>query len=423
MDVAAGPSARLAPVALVADPELIHGRRIGELLRQEGYRVIECDNYQHLLDLFMQEHPEVVFLAVGPSAGGGLTVIRELKIHCSTHFVPVVVVSSVADDWFLAKCIEAGCDDVLVKPVRRSMLRARLRAMEKAKGVHDEVRRRHQELRRLYSIVERNQEIAAHVFSKVVMEENQAIDDLRLFLRPAARFSGDLLLSARSPSGALYVLLGDFTGHGLAAALGAVPASQIFRAMTAKGFECKQIVQELNRKLHALLPTGMFMAASLLLTACSQTNQVTEVADSVPPTEAPTKEPTSTSTEVPTEVPTETPVPPTPTVAPPPILLDYLDGAVVTSVDSLDTRTGWELYAGSISDGYLELIGNDWNGLMKRGSIAEGEGTIINFKYEKGSVFEVYYDYGQWYTDPYRRFGIYILSGFPAANLYLGKNG
>ncbi len=265
MDAAAVSGTSLAPVALVADPEVVHGRRMGELLRHEGYRVIECDSYGALPDLFAQEDPEVVFLTVDPEADGGLTAIRELKTRRSTHFVPVVVVSSVTDDWFLARCLEAGCDDVLVKPVRKSMLRARLRAMEKAKVVHDEVRRRHQELRQLYSIVERNQEIAAHVFSKVVMEENQAVEDLRLFLRPAARFSGDLLLTGRSPSGALYVLLGDFTGHGLAAALGAVPASQIFRAMTAKGFDCRQIVQELNRRLHALLPTGMFMAACLLL--------------------------------------------------------------------------------------------------------------------------------------------------------------
>ena len=264
MDAAAVPGTTLAPVALVADPDPAHGRRIGEVLRQEYYKVVECNDYQQLSESFAQTRPDVVFVTVMPSTTAGLTAIRDLKSDLGASFVPLVAVTSVADDWFLSKCLEAGCDDVLLKPVRSSMLRARLRAMEKAKVVHDEVRRRHQELRQLHSIVDRNQEIAAHVFSRVVMEENQAIDDLRLFLRPAARFSGDLLLTARSPSGALYVLLGDFTGHGLAAALGAVPASQIFRAMTAKGFGCKQIVQELNRKLHTLLPTGMFMAACLL---------------------------------------------------------------------------------------------------------------------------------------------------------------
>jgi len=59
-------------------------------------------------------------------------------------------------------------------------------------------------------------------------------------------------------------MLGDFTGHGLAAALGALPASEVFRAMTAKGFSAHLILAGINKKLCNLLPTGMFFAVQFI---------------------------------------------------------------------------------------------------------------------------------------------------------------
>jgi serine phosphatase RsbU (regulator of sigma subunit) len=45
---------------------------------------------------------------------------------------------------------------------------------------------------------------------------------------PATHFSGDLILAARSPDGRLHALLADATGHGLAAAVSALPVVQEF---------------------------------------------------------------------------------------------------------------------------------------------------------------------------------------------------
>lgn len=175
--------------------------------------------------------------------------------------------------------------------------------------------------------------------------------------------------------------------------------------------------------------------ASLVLASCQLQEPLPEatLTEVVPtktlaltstPTEMPaTSTPTSTLPPTRTPIPTKTPVPPTPTIAPPTVILDYLENAAVTQIDYLDSSTGWDLWTGKISNGVLEVIGKDWNGLGKKGRISEGEGIIIDFKYEKNSEFELMFDYGEWWTDPYRRFGIYIWGSYPKANLWLGKNG
>jgi two-component system, HptB-dependent secretion and biofilm response regulator len=81
---------------------------------------------------------------------------------------------------------------------------------------------------------------------------------------PTDTFSADVFLAEYCPSGDLNLLLGDFTGHGLAAALAAQPTAEIFRSMTAKGFAPQQILLEMNRKLKAQLPTGKFLAATFV---------------------------------------------------------------------------------------------------------------------------------------------------------------
>ena len=114
---------------------------------------------------------------------------------------------------------------------------------------------------------------------------------------------------------------------------------------------------------------------------------------------------------------------PTATRNVPDTVVDFLNDAVVRQFDNFNTSRGWELYAGKISNGRLELPGKNWNGLMRKGKISENEAIIIDFRYDTGSVFELHFDYEDWQSDQYRRFGIYVWRvNSPDSNIWLGKN-
>lgn len=68
------------------------------------------------------------------------------------------------------------------------------------------------------------------------------------------------------------MFLGDFTGHGLPAALGALPASSVFLAMAGKGLSVDVIARELNNKLRQLLPVGYFCCAVLVELSADRRN-------------------------------------------------------------------------------------------------------------------------------------------------------
>lgn len=110
---------------------------------------------------------------------------------------------------------------------------------------------------------EEQNRLGAHVMARLTDAEGLRDPMLRHFNLPAETFSGDLLCAARAPGEVLNVMLADAAGHGLAAALTAMPLTQAFYSMTAKGFPLASIAEELNRKLKSLLPVDRFVAATL----------------------------------------------------------------------------------------------------------------------------------------------------------------
>ena len=118
-----------------------------------------------------------------------------------------------------------------------------------------------EELAGYYATMEDEKRIAKHLIDRLTSASQALADSVTSWILPARYFSGDLVAVARTPSGTLHVLLGDSTGHGLAAALGALPVVQPFYAMSAKGFAVGSIAKEMNDKVAAILPTGRFVAA------------------------------------------------------------------------------------------------------------------------------------------------------------------
>jgi anti-sigma regulatory factor (Ser/Thr protein kinase) len=59
-------------------------------------------------------------------------------------------------------------------------------------------------------------------------------------------------------------MVGDFTGHGLAAAVGTIPTADLFHRMTSRGFSVAETAARINDHLNELLPAGMFCSACLV---------------------------------------------------------------------------------------------------------------------------------------------------------------
>ena len=244
--------------ALIVDDEKTNRLVLKSLLSKQGYQTIEAVNGQEAIDLFNQENPSIIFMDVMMPVLDGYEATRQIKAASENRFVPVIFLTAMSDEEALAQCIEAGGDDFLIKPYDKIILQSKIRSMQRIAALNREVQG-------MYSMIHREQEIAESVFINAIQSSNIENPHLRQVVRPAGIFSGDMVLSAYSPSRDLFFLTGDFTGHGLLAALGAMPVSEVFRAMTTKGFSPEEILTGINKKLKSMLPVGMFFGAQLVV--------------------------------------------------------------------------------------------------------------------------------------------------------------
>ncbi|MBK1673028.1 serine/threonine protein phosphatase [Ectothiorhodospira shaposhnikovii] len=250
--------------ALIVDDEATNRLLLGTMLRREGFHVIEAEDGYQALSLFDASSPDIIFMDVMMPGMDGFETTRRIKARSGADFVPVIFLTALHDDHSQVRCIEVGGDDSLSKPFSFTILKARIVAMERVRDLHRSIAAKNRMLAGLLEIDRQEQALAERIFSYAVNDRNVAREHLGLLLRPAATFNGDLFLSQYLPDGSLRVLLGDFTGHGLAAAIGALPVSDAFHSMTRKGVVDEMVLEEINSKLYRVLPADRFMCACMV---------------------------------------------------------------------------------------------------------------------------------------------------------------
>ena len=241
---------------LIVDDEPTNRVILGAQLRHLGYETIEVADGWTAVEFVRGERPDIVFMDIMMPGMDGYEATRLIKAEAGNRHLPVIFLTALTAEEDMVRGLEVGGDDFLVKPVSFAMLQARLNAVER-------VRRLNHSLLQQAELMRRDEQLAEELFSGVITAQNDEMEKFGVVHLPAMTFSGDLILSGRSPTGELHVLLGDFTGHGLYAAIGALPLSQIFHSMVAKGYGPLSILGEMNRRLYEMLPAEMFCAACL----------------------------------------------------------------------------------------------------------------------------------------------------------------
>jgi len=249
---------------LVVDDDETNRIVLESMLRRDGHAVYSAKDGKEAVSLYQTQRPDLILMDVMMPIMDGYEATRRIKALAGSHFTPVTFLTALTDESSLVKCLEVGGDDFLVKPVSRAVLRAKLAAAARIRELYMALERQQHDLSIHHERLRYEHEVAENIFTKVIESAKSEAANIRSEALPLAITNGDLILVAQTPSGGQHVLLGDYTGHGLSAAIGAIPVTEIFHAMTRKGFGLREIVSEMNRKLHATLPTGQYLAACML---------------------------------------------------------------------------------------------------------------------------------------------------------------
>ena len=135
---------------------------------------------------------------------------------------------------------------------------------------------KNQELSHYFAVSEAEKSLAASIVQKQLDREALRASGVKYWLSPTAHFSGDVVAATRLEDGRVIAMLADATGHGLAAAICALPLLTLFYRLTEdhQG-SLLAIVSDLNKLLIDVLPVGRFVAVTFV--AFNQSTQQGEI--------------------------------------------------------------------------------------------------------------------------------------------------
>lgn len=250
---------------LIVDDESLNRTLLVHMLKQQGYADChEAANGEQALEIARQIEPDLVLLDVIMPGLSGYDIAPRLKAMAGEAYLPIIFITSLDDQESLVRCLEVGGDDFAIKPFDKVILTAKIRAHDRIRLLSKHVEQQNRELRFHQANVEHQHAIVEHIFSNAIVNAKDAEQYFDFKVSPAEDFNGDVFLCESSPKGGLYFLVGDFTGHGLASAIGALPVTRAFQAMARKGLAVSEMATTLNSTLLSLLPADMFFAAAIV---------------------------------------------------------------------------------------------------------------------------------------------------------------
>jgi CheY-like chemotaxis protein len=249
---------------LIAEDSAADRMLLSSIVRRQGHQVLTAANGAEAVEVFRQQRPQLVLMDAMMPVMDGFEAAAQIKGLAGETLVPIIFLTSLSESQALARCLEVGGDDFLAKPYNQVILAAKIKAMDRLRRLQATVVQQRDQIARHHEYLLNEQRVAKAVFDKVAHSGCLNAPNIRYLQSPYALFNGDLLLAAYTPAGDMHVLLGDFTGHGLPAAVGAMPLAEVFYGMTAKGYGLTETLREMNAKLKRILPVDMFCCATML---------------------------------------------------------------------------------------------------------------------------------------------------------------
>lgn len=249
---------------LIVDDHEYNRELLGCILMDEGHEFVEAENGIKACDAIREDDSiDLILMDVSMPQMDGMQATKSIKEEHPDRFVPIIFVTAMDDLDVLSECLDSGGDDFVPKPVNVSVLLAKINAHGRTRELYVSLSSAKKQLEYHKQVMDREHAIVERIFDRGAHRVKTDCINVKKYTSPMSMFNGDITLEAPSPSGGVYSLVGDFTGHGLAASIGTLPVTEIFYRLSALQTNIGLLAKEINRSLVELLPENMFFCCAI----------------------------------------------------------------------------------------------------------------------------------------------------------------
>jgi two-component system cell cycle response regulator DivK len=97
-------------------------RLVRKLLKHEGYEVLEAEDGLSGVHMAEHEKPDLILMDINLPDIDGLEATRRIKAQADLHPIPIVALTANAMYGDEERCLAAGCNGYVSKPVNKAKL-------------------------------------------------------------------------------------------------------------------------------------------------------------------------------------------------------------------------------------------------------------------------------------------------------------
>ncbi len=220
----------------------------------DTYQLLSAENGYQALEMLERYDIDLILLDIQMPEMDGYELCQRIKSDDRLANIPVIFLTGKTEIIDETYGLSLGAADYLIKPINHAILLARVKT--------------HIDLHQTFKLVQQQK---AHLLQQQELVENiilrmRTVDTpykqyLRIFLKSLDKTSGDIFLSGLVNENRQYMMLGDFTGHGLPAAVCSPLVAHIFNHFVENGRPITEIICAINQSLEKRLPVNIFMAS------------------------------------------------------------------------------------------------------------------------------------------------------------------
>jgi signal transduction histidine kinase/CheY-like chemotaxis protein len=111
-----------SPLILIVEDNALNVNTIASYLTAKGYRSIVANDGQAAIELTHQYHPDLILMDIQMPGMDGLEAIAHIRKNSQLADIPIIALTALAMEGDRQKCLQAGANDYLTKPVKLKQL-------------------------------------------------------------------------------------------------------------------------------------------------------------------------------------------------------------------------------------------------------------------------------------------------------------